>query len=116
MAEPLFRGWRTCLSRGEAVEAFEDMFLAPVPMVCAVNILQLLALDNRPGILQVSASYDQSYAGAARLVARSIQADESLVRPTPTPRHLRPTPRFTSLSIEGLRQAFGIEPPDPEWT
>lgn len=109
--------WSAALRRGEAIEAFEDVFLSPVPLSSVVRAAGGLADRRLAGVWQLSAERDFSYAEAARIGARAIGADESLVRPVRGRGKLswRP-PRHTTMDCSALRDALGIEAPSAEWT
>ena len=83
-AAPLLYQWREALERGDTVEPFSDMYMAPVPLDHVVTVLRLVGEQCLPGILQVSGDRDISYAEAALMGARMIGADAQLVRPVRT--------------------------------
>jgi dTDP-4-dehydrorhamnose reductase len=73
---PLFDGWLAGWERGEAVEAFSDMSLAPVWIDDVVTALIQIGQEKQTGIQQISGSEDVSYAE----VALRLAPDPSLVR------------------------------------
>lgn len=115
----LFSGWINSLRRREIIAPFSDMTLAPVPVSAVVSLLRLVADSRLGGIWQLSGQQDLSYADAARLAAQTINADDQLIQPIRTAESgliSEPTSRYTSLNLDRLRGAFGIEPPSVEWT
>jgi dTDP-4-dehydrorhamnose reductase len=117
---PLFTEWTRSLRSGRPIEPFDDMVIAPVPLSCAVCILQQIALRRRGGIYQVSGPRDISYAEIGHLAARHVGASPRLVRPISARATQRVTeyiPQHTTLNIDGLREVPGVNlPPDVEST
>lgn len=111
---PLIGKWREALSRGEAVEAFGDMVLSPVPLGRAVGALARVG-DKRPGgVFHVSGAEDVSYAELARRLAVVVGADPGLVREVSCRERGIPAeaaPAHTVLSTERLRRELGMEAP-----
>ena len=115
----LFSTWTEALRNGGTIQPFSDMYMAPVPLSCAVSVLRLVTDLRLPGILQVSGESDISYAEAARLGARMLGVDPNLVQPVEAAqsgRYTEPVPANTTLNIDRLRSTLGIEPPDVQWT
>lgn len=119
-AQPsLFSGWRASLDSGKPIHPFSDMTLAPVPLSCAVTVLALVASLRLPGILQVSAEEDISYAEAARIGANALGADPRLVQPVAASEmggYAEPIPAHSTLNIDRLKIAMGVVPPPSQWT
>ena len=116
---PRFSAWLEALRNGETIQAFSDMYIAPVPLSCAVSVLRLVGDRRLSGILQVSGGSDISYAEAAHLGARMLGVNPSLVQPVEASRsgrYTEPVPANTTLNIDRLRSALGIVPPDVKWT
>ena len=115
---PLFRTWLDSLRRGDEVEAFADMMVAPVGVTFLADAAaRLLAARNATGIFQISAAEQVSYAEIARHMARRIGAPERLVRPVEAAKQSDPAalwlPRFARLGCGRLTAAIGVAPPDP---
>ncbi len=72
----LMREWIDALRRGQPVEAFADLWFAPVSLDSVLSAL----VEARPGITHVSAATEVSYLEAARHFARQLGADGELVR------------------------------------
>lgn len=116
---PLFSVWVEALRKDEAIQPFSDMFMAPVPLSCAISVLRLIADRRLPGILQVSGASDISYMEAAHFGARLLGADPSLVQPisaSQSGHYAEPLPAHTSLNVDRLRTTLGMGPPDVWWT
>ena len=117
--EPLFVRWCEALRIGTQIEPFSDLYMAPVPLACAVSILQVVCERRLPGVLQVSGPADISYAEAARMAARLMEADPTLVRPveaSSSGHYSEPVPRHTTLNTDRLKSALGVVPPDSQQT
>lgn len=115
----LFSAWAASLKRGEPIHPFSDMVMAPVPLSCAVSVIDLISRRNLPGLFHLSGNRDISYAEAACLGAKVLGADTSLVQPVSALQsglYAEIVPAHTTLDIERLRRVWGIEPPDVEWT
>jgi dTDP-4-dehydrorhamnose reductase len=78
----LFQSWIRELKAGKVIHPFSDMIMAPVPLSFAVKVLLEVAGRRVPGIFQVSAIQDVSYAEAAQHIAYKLGADIELVQPT----------------------------------
>jgi dTDP-4-dehydrorhamnose reductase len=116
---PLFAGWLTALQKGEAIHPFSDMYLAPVPLSCAVSVLRLVIDRRFSGVLQVSGDRDVSYADTAVAAARLWGATADLVQPVKagTMECFRTgLPAHTTLNMDRLKSRLGIVPPDVGWT
>lgn len=115
----LISAWAKSLKNGKIIHPFSDMCMAPIPLSCAILVLQLVADARLPGILQVSGTNDISYAEAAYLGAEVLDEDLSLIKPvkaSESRNYLEAVPTYTTLNIDRLRSVFGIEPPNVEWT
>jgi dTDP-4-dehydrorhamnose reductase len=77
---PLLRGWVNELSAGRPVNAFEDMYFAPVSLEAAVAVILSVAENEQGGIFQYSACEDISYHAAARHLAHRLGVAPDLVR------------------------------------
>jgi dTDP-4-dehydrorhamnose reductase len=67
---PLFVNWISAFSRGESIEAFDDLIFSPISMCDVLTGLLAVLTDDSGGIYQLSGSQDISYAEAARHLAR----------------------------------------------
>lgn len=111
----LLAGWRDALRAGRDVEAFTDLWFAPVPTRAVVAAL----LDAPPGVTQVSAKHDVSYFEAALHIAEHVGANPSRVLPRKAADADIPPeerPRYTSLACTTpfdpwavLDEALGFE-------
>ena len=75
------RGWHDALGRGEAVTAFDDLFIAPVTMARVVDTLLAWLEAPAPGVLHCSGAVDVSWYEVARRFAAFHRLDPHLVRP-----------------------------------
>ncbi|MDI6703321.1 MAG: sugar nucleotide-binding protein [bacterium] len=114
-----FSEWTEALKKGKNIHPFVDMYIAPVPLSCAVSVLHLVVDQRLPNILQVSGGVDVSYAEAAYRGASLLGADLRLVQPVKahqSNKYTEPVPLHTTLNIDRLRSMLGIEPPNVWWT
>lgn len=112
---PLFSRWEKALRRGEEIHPFSDMSAAPVPLSLVLEALIRVGEGRLPGVTQVSADRDLSYADMAELVAQRIKADAALVRPVrarDSGLDLEAVPVHTALDTSRLR-GLGLQAPDP---
>lgn len=115
----LFSTWIEVLRETKPIQPFSDMFMAPVPLACAISVLRLVADRRMSGIIQVSGGIDTTYAEAAAIGARLIDADEGLIQPIRACEsgfYSEPVPAHTTLNIDRLKSSLGVEPPDVRWT
>jgi dTDP-4-dehydrorhamnose reductase len=110
----LVRGWVEALAAGRAIQCFDDMMLAPVPidLVCAAIIV--LMNDRARGIFQLSGPADVAYADVARFLAGRLGVDPGLVGKISAREANLPdgtTPRHTTLDSSALQERYGISVP-----
>lgn len=118
-ASSLFSIWIDELKKGKIIQPYMDMYLSPIPVACAVTVLQMIAYQRLAGITQVSGTRDVSYADAAKFGAKLLGVDLSLVQPhsaLESGQHIEALPMHTTLDITRLRILLGVEPPDVLWT
>jgi dTDP-4-dehydrorhamnose reductase len=111
----LFTDWIEALRRGQEISAFEDMAMAPVPLDAAVAVLAAAADRNMSGVVQVSGPRDVTYAEVARHIARRLNADPGLVRPTSARESgipLEQTPVHTTMDTRRIEKELDIRIPD----
>lgn len=72
-------GWRTALAAGRPIEAFDDLYVAPLSMDDAVTALAAIGDAGQPGIFQLSGRDDTTYFSMALVLARVLGVDPSLV-------------------------------------
>jgi dTDP-4-dehydrorhamnose reductase/SAM-dependent methyltransferase len=115
---PLFDTWVRALRGGTSIAPFRDKVDAPVPLSYVVLMIQFIIEHKPTGILQISGSRDISYESMARIGARVIGADESLIEPTTTAAqgYDGNVPENTSLDTHAIVRLSGIEVPDVEET
>ncbi len=117
-AMPLLSRWRQALLQGETIRPFTDMVMAPIPLSFTVTVLRAAGTMALPGILQVSADRDMTYAEAAAHVAGWLGVPERLIQPMASSAaglDLEAVPRHTTLDTSRLGQTLGLQPPDV-WT
>lgn len=117
---PLFSQWSAALKAGQAIQPFNDMRIAPVPLSSALAAIQRISQQRRSGIYHVSGTRDISYAEIGYLAAQTVGASPNLVQPVSaysTRRVHEYIPPHTTLNIDSLRAVPGMAPPpDVEWT
>jgi len=110
---PLFQGWIRDLKAGKEICPFSDMLFSPVPLAFAVEVLLKVAELQIPGIMQVSAAQEISYADMAVHIARKLGLDEKLIRPVSYLESLiERAPLHTTLDVSRLRSELGMIPPE----
>lgn len=115
---PLLAGWLRALQNNKTIRPFLDMTMSPIPLYFAVDVLQRVVEDRVPGIVQVSATEDVTYAQVAQYIAQRVGANPRLVQPIHSSNSnivLEAVPTHTTLDITGLQSTLGLEPPDV-WT
>jgi dTDP-4-dehydrorhamnose reductase len=78
---PIFAKWREQLTKGERIEAFEDLRFAPLPMASVLKGITWLASKKQPGTHQLSGLADISYFEMAQKLAHGMNMDASMVVP-----------------------------------
>lgn len=113
---PLFGGWIAALGRGEAIEAFSDLHIAPVAPQHMMQALLAVAADKEGGIYQLSGARDISYLAAARYLAKRIGLPASHVASRRAVDGSIPAEEiltFTALDAARLATLTGTAAPDP---
>jgi dTDP-4-dehydrorhamnose reductase len=77
----LFTNWADRLRRGVTIEPFSDMVFSPIPVNWVTDTILEIGRAFEPGIFQLSGDRDITYAEAATLLASSIAAPTSLIKP-----------------------------------
>jgi len=114
----LVNGWVSSLQRGQAIQPFWDMVMAPVSLSFAVEAIGRVAEARLSGITHVSAENDVTYAEVAQYLARRLNVSPRLVTPirsSDTDGTFEAIPRHTTLDTGRLRSTLGLVPPDV-WT
>ena len=110
---PIFHDWIRDLKAGKEIHPFFDMVMSPVPLAFAVDVLFKVAMMQTPGIMQVSAEQDISYAEAALRIARKLGLDEKLINPVSYRESgIEFAPLHTTLNVSRLRSELGMVPPE----
>ncbi|MEI9991457.1 MAG: sugar nucleotide-binding protein [Rhizomicrobium sp.] len=114
----MFRQWRDNLALGQPINAFCDMYMAPIPLPRVTAALLALIRAPRPGLVQLSADRDISYAQAASFICCGVGADLALVRPVsaPTEIALEARPQHTTLDTTEATVWLGWRAIAPEDT
>jgi dTDP-4-dehydrorhamnose reductase len=76
----LFDRWIDDLYRGKAVDAFSDMYLAPIALSVVIETLITLADHDAEGIFHLSSHDEISYRNVAEFIAQRIRVPGSMVR------------------------------------
>jgi len=79
---PLLCGWANELRAGRPVNAFEDMYFAPVTLEDAVTVILGVTESGQAGVFQYSANQDISYHAAASRLAHRLGVAADLVQRT----------------------------------
>lgn len=109
---PLFNDWIQNLNLGKNISPFWDMFMAPIPIDFAVDVLIKVAERQIIGVFQVSATQDISYAKAALYISRKLRFDEKHINPVSCRTSgIEFAPLHTSLDISRLKSELGLSPP-----
>jgi dTDP-4-dehydrorhamnose reductase len=110
---PLFARWATDLRAGKVIHPFSDMVMAPISLAFAVEALRQVAQRQLPGITQVSAAEDITFANAAQYISKKLCADDKLVEPI-SYRQVKIAFSPTHTTLDSIRLAeFGHNPPGP---
>ena len=111
---PLFEYWARTMRSGRPIHPFEDLYFAPVPLSTVVLVLKLTSDQRLSGILQISGERDVSYAESARLGARLLKVDPTLVQPikaSSSGKVVEQVESLTALDVERLKRIFDIQLP-----
>jgi dTDP-4-dehydrorhamnose reductase len=113
---PVIEAWRAALGRGELLQPFSDLPMAPVSLDVAAAVIAAAAREPLAPILQVSARADVTYADVAARLATRWGYSPDRVRPMAVAESgmgLEHVPAHTTLDAHAVRDRLGIVPPDP---
>lgn len=110
---PLIRGWVESLKRGEAIQAFDDLVLAPVSLSYATKALIRLSTSAAPGTYHVSGARDVTYHDFAVQLAEALGCPKQLVSPVKTPvgggwQIIKP--RYSAVAMKKTEKAISTAP------
>jgi dTDP-4-dehydrorhamnose reductase len=97
------------------VRPFSDMVMAPVPLSLAAGAIAQMLIRRVPGVVQVSADRDVTYAEVAYYLSGRVRSSPGLVRPLTTAEAGYPrlfAPAHTTLDTTRLREELRLKPPD----
>ena len=112
---PLIAGWIDALSRGDAVTAFRDVVVAPLPVDIVSRAISDLLREEARGIFQLSGPEDHPYVDIANYIAKKLDADANLVRSSSAKGASLPGGSIrlhTTLDSGRLNELCGITAPD----
>jgi len=102
---PLLKQWKTDLKAGKAIEAFTDMYLAPVMLSEVIQRIDELVQGERKGIYHLSGAKDISYYDFAKSYFNQVPGAKNLIRKSSL-KKLKPEnmnfPHYTSLQQENI--------------
>ncbi len=107
----LLQDWRRALRAGRPIEAFHDMWLAPVRDDFVARLAARLVAERRPGIFQASGDEDIAYVELALSLARALGVDRGLVRARAVDPALIPPearPRHSTLDTALEARLYGL--------
>jgi dTDP-4-dehydrorhamnose reductase len=117
---PLFDDWSLALKRGDPIQPFSDMYIAPIPLSFVVSVVRLVVDQNVKGILHLSGDKDFSYADIALMASNWLGSKKDQVRPISVGESnlhesvIRSSK--TALDICRLKCELGIMAPPSLWT
>lgn len=116
---PLFQEWVRKMRLGKVIHPFSDMTVAPIPIETMISLLRIIIEKQTTGVYQISGNRDIFYHEAAYMGAELLNLDKKLIQPVLSSQSIEYTEnvvKFTSLKTDKIRDTFGIEPPNVEWT
>lgn len=109
----LLMSWVINLKSGEKIHPFYDMVMAPVSIALVIKLLIQLAEKKVPGIFQLSANNDISYAKAAEYIAEKLGVDAKVIEPISyKDRGIIFSPIYATFDCSMLLE-FGLSAPLP---
>lgn len=70
---PILDTWKEQAARNEAIEAFDDLIFAPLPLEAVLQALEIIGREERAGISQLSGTQDISYAQLAKTISPNVK-------------------------------------------
>jgi dTDP-4-dehydrorhamnose reductase len=106
----LLRQWRDELDRGQVIQPYADLLMAPVSLHHAVTAPIEIGNARRCGVFHLSGQRDVNYAEFARRYTQAIGANAHLVHPQPAVTSaLAYRPLHASLDMSATTESTGIQ-------
>ena len=115
----LLSGWAATLSRGQPIDAYRDMYLAPVSTAFVCQVVAALLIDRKPGIYHCTGAEDRPYLAVAEAMADAVGASRGLLRPRACDPEAHPPearPPHSTLEMNVERYRYGLSQPAFEQT
>ncbi len=111
----LVRGWQRDLAQRRCIAPFDDLVCAPVSLMAVVEAIATITQRCLPGLWQLSARADISYADVARTIARQKNLDGKLICPVScrSQEGLEHVPLHTTLDTTAAENGVGFKAEDP---
>ena len=118
---PLFENWSHALKSGDKIQAFSDMYIAPIPLFFVLSVIRNIIHRNLLGILHLSGDQDVPYADIAFKAVRLLGASKKqvipiLARESNLFESVNRISTRTALDISRLNCELGLMPPSSIWT
>jgi dTDP-4-dehydrorhamnose reductase len=118
---PLFENWSHALKKGDKIQPFSDMYIAPIPLFFVLSVIRNIIHRNLLGILHLSGDQDVSYADIAFKAVRLLGANKKqvipiLARESNLFESVNRISTRTALDISRLKCELGLMPPSSIWT
>lgn len=110
-----FTEWAAQLVRGQNLKAFDDLRFSPLLLDFTAEALLAIGQRRQGGAWQVGGAGDMSYLQAARLIAQAVGASPQQVEASSAASlpYYESLPIHATLDCRRLRDAFGLQPPEP---
>lgn len=110
---PLIQGWMNSLKRGNVIEPFSDMEVAPLSADFVAGALATVAVGRHSGVINLGPMKSVSYAELARHLATRLGGKFDLVRPVTAARRGIEIDLAMNDDLRRMETELGIPAPDP---
>ncbi len=104
----LFRSWADSLRNGGVIHPYSDLMMSPISLDFTVEAIEKIALKRAGGITHLSSDRELSYEDCARMLAKEMDACETLIQPVQAPAGRA---GFSTLNMGRAVRELGIAVP-----
>jgi dTDP-4-dehydrorhamnose reductase len=111
---PLIQNWTDALGRGQPITPFADLFIAPIDLELAIDLLVKLGVSAANGVFHFCSRDQINYADVAHRLVERLGLDPGLLRPRAMPDDLRQAgapAAYATLDCASTEALLGLRAP-----
>jgi len=105
----IFKCWIGELKKGNAVNPFSDMKIAPISLNFAVNTMKTIGEEKLEGIWHIAAEEEVTYEAAARFLAEKMGISQTLIQPiTAESKKIKNLLKYSTLNSDKIKNKLNL--------